>query len=83
MGNPVFHHRSFNGAYAVKNKREERSMEQERSMSQEAHFLMTLTQLEAALLCVMEVAEDAIDTISIERAALVQACIEERKKWQN
>lgn len=48
-------------------------------MKEEAHFLMTLTQLEAALLSVMEVAEDAIDTISVERAALVQKCIEERK----
>lgn len=42
--------------------------------------LMALTQVEAALLCVMEVATDAIDAISVERTALIQSGIEERKK---
>lgn len=50
-----------------------------KNMDEKAHFMMALTQLEAALMCVIEVAEDAIDTIAVERTALIEKCVEERK----
>lgn len=46
--------------------------------------LMTLTVLESALLCIMDVATDAIDTISVERQALIQnGCKERREEGKN
>ena len=46
--------------------------------------LMTLTVLESALLCIMDVATDAIDTISVERQALIQSgCKARREEGEN